>query len=152
MTTLAKRIYLFLDDQCGRYLNSNLIEFNLNIDNTIFVMHCINPPPEEYADFGLYYPHNTLDDFAREFEVTSVRQLKTITAEQFWILYNKGKAEVYCSIVAGVIFYAVYFRLTNNQTMIVRDDYNRQKELKTILTTPKQFIEYAQGFFWENEG
>src|SRR3954470_10800024 len=112
MTRAAKHIYTFLDDHLGLYDNPQGIEFIMNMDDSIFVVSPINPPPEPYVDFGLIYPVQPFDTFIADFQFSGTRALQTMTADKLWALYNVGQAEIYCTLVVKVIFYALYFRLT----------------------------------------
>lgn len=149
MTRAGKYIYNFLDDHLGIYDNPQGIEFVMNIDDSVFVVYPINPPPEPYVDFGLMYPSQTLDEFVTDFQFTGTLGLKRLTPEQLWNMYQRGKVEIYCTIAVKVIFHALYFRMGGNNTMIVRDDYDQEHVLGEVLTSPYQFLEYTQNLFYE---
>jgi hypothetical protein len=149
MTRAAKHIYTFLDDHLGLYDNPQGIEFIMNMDDSVSP---INPPPEPYVDFGLIYPGQPFDTFVDDFQFSGTRALQTMTHEKMRALYNKGKAEIYCTLVVKVIFYALYFRLTKNNRMIVRDDYDREHQLGMVFTSPQQFLEYTQSHFYQEGG
>ncbi len=152
MSRASKYIYNFLDDHLGLYDNQQGIEFCMNIDDSIFVIYGIKDPPlEEYIDFGLLYPSNTFNNFMRDFGFAGTQQLKALSPERLWEMYYTGKAEIYCTIVVKVIFYALYFRREGTK-MIVRDDYDKEYELGEILQTPMQFAEYTQQQFLFHEG
>jgi hypothetical protein len=152
MTKAEKNIYAFLDDHLGIYDNPQGIEFIMNIDDSVFVIHSLDPPPEPYADFGLFYPSAAFITFVSDFQFTGSRALKTLTPEHLWDMYHKGKAEIYCTLVVKIIFYALYFRLTKHNTMIVRDDYDQEHEIGEVFTSPYQFLEYTQSHFLYHEG
>jgi hypothetical protein len=152
MTRAGKHIYTLLDDHMGIYDNPQGIEFIMNMDDTVFVVYPINPPPEPYVDFGLMYPSQPFNKFVDDFKFSGTRALITMGANKLWALYNAGKAEIYCTIVVKVIFYALYFRLTKNNKMIIRDDHDREHELGMVLTSPQQFLEYTQGHFLTEVG
>ena len=152
MTRAGKHIYEFLDDHLGIYDNPQGIEFCMNIDDSVFVIHNVHPPPEEYVDYGLLYPSNSFNKFLRDFNFAGARELQALTPARLWEMYYAGKVEIYCTIVVKVIFYALYFRLTENNTMIVRNDYDQEHELERVLTSPRQFLEYTQQHFLDNEG
>jgi hypothetical protein len=152
MTRAAKHIYTFLDDHLGIYDNPQGIEFIMNMDDSVFVVSPINPPPEPYADFGLIYPSQPFNTFVDDFQFSGTRALITMPPNKLWALYNLGKAEIYCTIVVKIIFYALYFRLTKNNRMIVRDDYDREHELDMVFTTPLQFLDYTQSHFFTEAG
>ncbi|WP_207515613.1 hypothetical protein [Longitalea luteola] len=152
MTKAEKDIYAFLDDHLGIYDNPHGIEFIMNIDDSVFVIHALNPPPEPYADFGLLYPSAAFNIFVSDFQFANSRALTTLTPEQLWDMYYKGKAEIYCTLVVKIIFYALYFRLTKHNTMIVRDDYDHEHEIGEVFTSAHQFLEYTQTHFLHYEG
>ena len=152
MTRAAKHIYTFLDDHLGHYDNPQGIEFIMNMDDSVFVVSPIKPPPEPWVDFGLLYPGLPFNTFVDDFHFSGTRALQTMTANRLWALYNKGKAEIYCTLVVKVIFYALYFRLTKNNQMIVRDDYDREHRLGMVFTSAHQFLEYTQSHFYQEGG
>jgi len=151
MTRAGKHIYNFLDDHLGLYDNPQGIEFIMNMDDSVFVVCPINPP-EPYVDYGIIYPSQTFDEFVDDFQFSGTLALKALKADKLWALYNKGKAEIYCTIVVKVIFFALYFRLSKNNTMIVRDDYDKEHTLGVVFTSPQQFLEYTQSRFLDTEG
>ena len=152
MTRAGKHIYTLLDDHLGIYDNPQGIEFIMNVDDSVFVVCPINPPPEPYVDFGLMYPSQPFNKFIDDFQFSGTRALITMGDNKLWALYNTGQAEIYCTIVVKVIFYALYFRLAKNNKMIVRDDYDREHELGMVLTSPQQFLEYTQSNFLTEVG
>lgn len=152
MTRAGKHIYAFLDDHLGIYDNPQGIEFCMNMDDSVFVIFPINPPPEPWIDYGLLYPSNEFNKFVRDFQFAGSQSLKRLTPDDLWTMYRKGKAEIYCTIVVKVIFYALYFRLTRRNTMIVRDDYDNEHELGEVFQYPAQFMEYTQSHFLHKEG
>jgi hypothetical protein len=152
MNKASKHIYNFLDDHLGLYDNQQGIEFCMNVDDTVFVIYGIKDSPlEAYFDFGLLYPSNTFNNFMRDFRFAGTQQLKALTPAHLWEMYYKGKAEIYCTLVVKVIFFALYFRREGNQ-MIVRNDNDIEYELGEILQTPRQFAEYTQQQFLLHEG
>ena len=152
MTRAGKHIYTLLDDHLGIYDNPQGIEFIMNMDDSVFVVCPVNPPPEPYVDFGLIYPSQPFNTFVNDFHFSGTRALITMNANKLWALYHTGKAEIYCTLVVKVIFYALYFRLAKNNTMIVRDDYDREHELGMVLTSAQQFLEYTQSHFLTQVG
>lgn len=152
MTRAERNIYLFLDDHLGLYDNPHGLEFCMNIDDSVFVIHPINPPPEPWVDFGLLYPSNSFPRFMQDFHFKKPHELISLTPEHLWAMYKNGKAEIYCTIVVKIIFYALYFRLTKNNTMIVRDDYDNEHEVGEVFTSAHQFMEYTQSHFLLKEG
>ena len=152
MTRAGKHIYTFLDDHLGIYDNPQGIEFIMNMDDSVFAVCPVNPPPEPYVDFGLLYPSQPFNTFVDDFQFSGTHALITMTPDKLWALYNKGKAEIYCTIVVKIIFYALYFRLTKNNRMIVRDDYDREHELGMVFTSPHQFLDYTQSHFLNEAG
>ena len=122
------------------------------MDDSVFVVSPINPPPEPYVDFGLIYPDQPFETFVDDFQFSGTRALQTLTHEKMWVLYHTGKVEIYCTLVVKVIFYALYFRLTKNNRMIVRDDYDREHQLGMVFTSPQQFLEYTQSRFYQDGG
>jgi hypothetical protein len=152
MTKAGKHIYAFLDDHLGIYDNPQGIEFCMNMDDSVFVIVPLNPPPEPYVDFGLFYPGNDFNKFVRDFQFSGAQALKALTIDNLWSMYNKGKAEIYCTIVVKVIYHALYFRLTKNNTMIVRDDNDNEHEVFVVFKSPQQFLEYTQSHFLHHEG
>lgn len=152
MTRAGKHIYTFLDDHLGIYDNPQGIEFVMNMDDSVFVVSPVTPPPEPYVDFGLIYPSQPFNTFVNDFQFSGSRALITMTPDRLWALYNKGKAEIYCTIVVKIIFYALYFRLTKNNRMIVRDDYDREHELGMVFTSAHQFLDYTQSLFLNEAG
>ena len=152
MTRAGKTIYAFLDNHLGLYDNPQGLEFCMNLDDTVFVIHPLNPPPEPYVDFGLFYPCNPFDTCVHDFQFSGPHELQALTPAHLWTMYYEGKAEIYCTIVVKIIFFALYFRLTKNNTMIVRDDDDREHELRAVFKTPHQFLEYTQSLFLLKEG
>jgi hypothetical protein len=152
MTRAAKHIYTFLDDHLGIYDNPQGIEFVMNIDDSVFVVCPVNPPPEPYVDYGLIYQSQPFHTFVDDFQFSGTRALQVMTPAKLWRMYHTGKAEIYCTLVVKVIFYALYFRLGKNNTMIVRDDYDREHQLGMVLTSPQQFLEYTQSHFLTEVG
>gem|GEM_PF-4374502 len=75
-----------------------------------------------------------------------------MTPARLWALYHKGKAEMYCTIVAKFIFYTLYFRLTKNNQMIVHDDFDCEHRLGMVFTNPHQFLDYTQNHFYQRSG
>lgn len=152
MDKACKSIYEFLDDHLGLYDNQQGVEFCMNIDDSVFVIYGIKDPPlEEYIDFGLLYPSNAFSKFVRDFKFAGTKELKALTPDHLWEMYYNGKAEIYCTLVVKVIFYSLYFRRKGN-TMIVRDENDKEYELGEILQTPRQFAEYTQQQFLLHEG
>jgi hypothetical protein len=152
MTKAGRHIYAFLDNYLGIYDNPQGIEFCMNLDDSVFVIYPVNPPPEPWIDFGLLYPSNEFNKFVRDFHFAGARELKTMTPERLWGMYRKGKAEIYCTLCVQIIFHALYFRLTKKNTMIVRDDYDNEHEIGEVLQSPLQFMEYTQNHFLNKEG
>ncbi|WP_205509889.1 hypothetical protein [Longitalea arenae] len=152
MTRAEKDIYAFLDDHLGIYDNPHGIEFIMNMDDSVFVIHGLNPPPEPYADFGLLYPSAAFNTFVKDFKFANSRALATLTPGHLWQMYYEGKAEIYCTLVVKIIFYALYFRLTGHNTMIVRDENDQEHEIGEVFTSPHQFLEYTQSHFLQDEG
>ena len=152
MTKAEKHIYAFLDDHLGIYDNPQGIEFVMNNDDSVFVIIPLNPPPEPYVDFGLCYPSNDFYKFVRDFHFSGTLAVKALTIDNLWSMYYKGKVEIYCTIVVKVIFHVLYFRLTKNNTMIVRDDYDNEHEIFEVFKWPQQFLEYTQSHFLLKEG
>ncbi|MFL5747421.1 MAG: hypothetical protein ACJ751_22295 [Niastella sp.] len=152
MTRAAKHIYTLLDDHLGIYDNPQGIEFIMNLDDSVFVVSPIKPPPEPYVDYGLIYPCQPFNTFIDDFHFSGTRALQTMTQDKMWAMYHKGKAEIYCTLVVRVIMYALYFRLTKNNRMIVRDDYDREHTLEMVFTSPLQFLEYTESHFYQEGG
>jgi hypothetical protein len=141
-----------MDDHLGIYDNQHGLEFVMNIDDSVFVIYGIKDPPlEEYVDFGLLYPSNTFTNFMRDFRFAGPRELEALPPDRLWEMYYNGKAEIYCTIVVKVIFFALYFR-RQGDIMIVRDDDEKEYELGEILQWPRQFLEYTQQQFLLHEG
>ncbi|MBO9204601.1 MULTISPECIES: hypothetical protein [Niastella] len=152
MTRAGKHIYTFLDDHLGIYDNPQGIEYIMNMDDSVFVVCNLNPPPEPYVDYGLIYPSQPFQTFVDDFQFSGTRALQTMTPDKLWALYQKGKVEIFCTIVVKVVFYALYFRLAKNNTMIVRDDYDQEHELGMVFTSPNQFLEYTESRFYVETG
>jgi hypothetical protein len=151
MTKAEKDIYTFLDDHLGIYDNPQGIGFCMNADDSVFVIKTLDPP-EPYVDFGLFYPGNEFNKFVSDFQFSGARDLEALTIDNLWSMYYKGKAEIYCTLVVKVIFYALFFRLTKNNTMIVRDDFDNEHEVFEVFRSSQQFLEYTQSHFLFNEG
>ena len=149
MTRAGKYIYAFLDNHLGLYDNPHGLQFLMNNDESVYINCPINPPPEPYAEFGLLYASQSFDEFINDFQFTGTLGLKRLTAQQLWDMYYKGKVEVCCGIMVKIISYTLYFRIANNNTMIVRDDYDREHILGEVFTYPQQFLEYTQNLFYE---
>jgi hypothetical protein len=152
MTRAERHIYTFLDDHLGLYDNPHGLEFCLNMDNSVFVITPLNPPPEPYIDFGLLYPSNPFTTFMRDFKFKKSQELIALTPAHLWTMYQNGIVEIYCTLVARIIFYPLYFRLTKHNTMIVRDDNDREHEVREVFKHPMQFMEYTQNHFLLHEG
>ncbi len=148
MTRAAKHIYTLLDEHLGIYDNPQGIQFVMSFDDTVFVVKPINPPPEPYIDYGLLYPPNPFETFVDDFQFSGSRALTTMTPNKLWALYKLGKVEIYCTLVVGIIFYVLYFRLGKNNTMIVREENDREHELGMVLTSPQQIVDYTQNHFF----
>jgi hypothetical protein len=88
----------------------------------------------------------------QDFRFHHSQELVSLTPAHLWSMYYNGKAEIYCSIVVKIIFHALYFRLTKNNTMIVRDDHDHEHEVGEVFHHPYQFLEYVQSHFLLNEG
>jgi hypothetical protein len=149
MTRAGRHIYAFLDDHLGIYDNPQGIEFVMNMDDSVFVICPIHPPPEPYIDFGLIYPSQPFDEFVEDFQFSGTLAVKRLNADKLWNMYQKGKVEIYCTIAIKVIFFALYFRIANDNTMIVRDDFDQEHVLGEVLTSPQQFLDYTQNLFYE---
>jgi hypothetical protein len=151
MTRAERNIYSFLDNHLGLYDNPHGLEFCMNIDDSVFVVHPLSPP-EPWIDFGLLYPSAPFLTFMRDFRFKNSHDLVSLTPARLWAMYRQGQAEIYCTIVVKIIFHALYFRLTENNKMIVRDDHDNEHEIGEVLTSPNQFLEYTQNHFLLNEG
>jgi len=151
MTRVGRNIYEFLDDHLGLYDNPQGLEFCMNCDGSVFVIHNL-PSCEAYIDFGLLYNSNPFSIFLRDFKFANTRELKALGPDRLWEMYYAGKAEIFCTLCVNIIFHALYYRLTKRNTMIVRDDYDQEIELEEVLTTPRQFLEYTQQHFLMKEG
>ena len=144
MNKATKYIYDFLDDNLGIYYNRQGVEFIVNNDDSVFVNHWIQDPPQkEYIEIGLWYSSDNFHDFMHDFRFAGTRELKTLSPDRLWEMYYKGQAEIYCILVEKVILFSLYFRLEGNK-MIVRDEYDYEYELGEILKTLRQFVEYTQ--------
>jgi hypothetical protein len=152
MTRAERNIYSFLDDHLGLYDNPHGLEFCMNIDDSVFVIHPLNPPPEPWVDFGLLYPSNPFSTFMQDFKFKKSQELIALTPAHLKAMYEEGLVEIYCTIVVKILFHALYFRLTKNNTMIVRDDYDHEHEVGVVFTYPHQFLEYTQSHFVHHEG
>jgi hypothetical protein len=152
MTRAERNIYTFLDDHLGLYDNPHGLEFCMNVDDSVFVIHPLNPPPEPWADFGLLYNSTPFFTFMQDFKFHNSQELISLTPAHLWSMYYNGKAEIYCSIVVKIIFHALYFRLTKNNTMIVRDDHDNEHEIGEVFHHPHQFLDYTQSHFVLTEG
>lgn len=124
----------------------------MNNDNTVFVVHPLNPPPEPWIDFGYMYPSTAFAKFVRDFQFTGTRGLKELTPANLETMYQAGKVEIYCSLVVKIIYHGLYFRLTKNNTMIVRDDNDNEHEVGEVFRSPIQFMEYTQNHWLLTEG
>jgi len=151
MTRAGRNIYEFMDDHLGIYNNPQGLEFCMNVDESIFVIHNL-PSPEEFFDFGLLYDSMPFSKFLRDFKFTGTRDVKELPPDRLWEMYYAGKVEIFCTLCANIIFHALYYRLTKRNTMIVRDDYDQEYELGEVLTTPRQFLEHTQQHFLMTEG
>ena len=152
MKKASTYIYNFLDDHLGLYNNQQGIEFVVNNDDSVIVNYWIQDPPQEaHIEFGLWYTSNNFNDFIRDFGFAGTRALKALSPDYLWEMYYKGQAEIYCTLVVKVIFFALYFRRQGNK-MIVRDDQDKEYELGEVLQTPRQFAEYTQQQFLLHEG
>jgi len=151
MTRAGRHIYEFLDDYLGIYDNPQGLEFCMNADDSVFVIHNL-PPPEEYVDFGLLYNSMPFSKFLRDFKFAGTRDVKALAPDRLWEMYYAGKVEIFCTLCVNIIFHALYYRLTKRNTMIVRDDYDQEHELEVALTTPRQFLEYTEQHFLMKEG
>jgi len=152
LTKAARHIYKFLDNYFGLYDNPEGIQFIVNNDDTVFVVLAIDPPPEPWIDYGLMYPCTPFPQFIRDFHFGSINELIALKQAEFWNMYRQGKVEIYCSIVVKDIFYALYYRITKKNTMIVRDDYDNEHEVGEIFYNPIQFMEYTQNHWLLMEG
>lgn len=152
MTRAERNIYLFLDDKLGLYDKPHGLEFCLNIDNSVFVIHPLHPPPEPWFDFGLLYPCNPFNTFVQDFHFKKSQELIALTPAHLWNMYQNGKVEIYCTLVVKIIFHALYFRRTKNNRMIVRDDHDNEHEIREVFTYPHQFATYTQSHFVHYEG
>jgi hypothetical protein len=149
MTRAGKYIYAFLENHFGIYDNPQGIQFIMNMDDSVFVVCPIKPPPEPFAEFGLQYASETFDEFVNDFQFSGILALKRLTVDQLWDMYYKGKVELFCNIEVNVIFFELYFRMAKNNAMIVRDEDDREHVLAEVLTTPRQFLDYTQSLFYE---
>jgi len=152
MNRAERNIYTFLDDHLGLYDNPLGVEFCMNIDDSVFVIHPLNPPPEPWVDYGLLYNSSPFFTFMQDFKFRHSQELVSLTPAHLWSMYYNGKAEIYCSIVVKIIFHALYFRLTKNNTMIVRDDHDNEHEVGEVFHNPHQFSDYTQSHFVLTEG
>jgi len=152
MTRAARSVYNFLDFHFGLYDNPQGIEFVVNCDDTVFVIIAFNPPPEPFIDYGLFYPSADFDTFMRDFRFTGAHAVKKLTVDDLWKLYYAGKAEIFCTIAVNAIWHALYYRLTKNNTMIVRDDHDIEHEVGEVLHYPQQFVEYTQAHYLHYHG
>jgi hypothetical protein len=151
MTRAARHIFEFLDDHLGIYDNPQGLEYCVNCDESVFVIYNMQAP-EEYFEFGLLYDSTPFSKFMRDFKFANLGEVKALGPDRLWEMYYAGKAEIFCTLCANIIFHALYYRLTKRNTMIVRDDYDQEFELEEVLTTPRQFLEYTQQHFLMKEG
>ena len=152
MTRAERNIYTFLDDHLGLYHNPHGLEFCMNMDDSVFVIHPLNPPPEPWVDFGLLYNSSPFFTFMQDFKFHHSHELISLTPAHLWAMYYNGKAEIYCSIVVKIIFHGLYFRRTKNNSMIVRDDHDKEHEVREVFHHANQFMEYTQNHFLNTEG
>lgn len=122
MTRAERNIYTFLDDHLGLYHNPHGLEFA--------------PSPTFMQDFQFHHSH----------------ELISLTPAHLRAMYYHGKAEIYCAIVAKIIYHGLYFRLTKNNSMIVRDDHDKEHEVHEVFHHANQFMNYTQDHFLYTEG
>jgi hypothetical protein len=144
MNTLTQQLYDYLETFLPQYSNPDGVDFALNPDDSIYVVFAWDDKLKDTClEFGIAYYVNDFKTFVEDFKLTSLQQLKQVTRETLWELYNAGKGEVFCSF--GLYFdnsSELHFRRRGSK-LIAKNGLDESHEVHEILTTPRQFIQYA---------
>jgi hypothetical protein len=144
MEPVNQPIYDFMAAFVPQYINPHGVAFTLNSDKSVYVVFAWDDKLEdECLEFGIAYSNKDFNTFLKDFNISSIQQLKSLTKAKLWELYHTGKGEVYCSF--GVYFnnsFELHFHSKGN-TIIASNEEGEDHEVHELLRTPRQFMQYT---------
>jgi hypothetical protein len=144
MNTDSDQIYDFMEAFSPEYINPHGVAFTLNSDKSVYVVFAWDDQLEDQClEFGISYYNQDFNTFLRDFSISTIQQLKSLSPANLWELFHNGKGEVFCSF--GVYFnnsFELHFHNRENR-IIASNEEGKSHEVHATLKTPRQFMQYT---------